>query len=141
MAPIGRVGVTHQFRVYSVNTAGSSPPSNETSVRVVQTLPRPSITGVFVTMIDNTSCVATVVWSGDVSAGGYILEYSPSLALNWTSELVFATRTSVSGLLIGVEYNFRVTPFVSTEAGKPVDLGISSYIFAQYMAVAPYDKV
>jgi hypothetical protein len=141
MAPLGKVGVTHQFRVFTVNAAGTSPSSNTSSVRVVHILPRPSITGVFATMTDNASCAATVVWAGDSSAGGYILEYTLSLALNWTQKITIATRAGFEGLLIGVEYQFRVTPFVNLENGQPVDLGVTSYIQSQFMAVAPYDKV
>lgn len=42
---------------------------------------------------------------------------------------------------MGVQYSFRITPYVSLESNTPTDLGPTSEVLDQYMAVAPFDRV
>lgn len=97
--PVGRTGVTYNFRVTAVNSEGDSEPSDEFSVRVVQLPQRPSITTISVAVDSNTSyCAATVSWNGDENAGGYLLEYMMFSDANWTSATSVGTRYMITGM-------------------------------------------
>jgi hypothetical protein len=143
VAPVLKLGVSHNFRVIAVNGLGNSNASAVTSVRVVNPPPRPVITNLFVTIGKSMFASATLTWRGSDLAGGYQVEYTLASQTNW--QVVGTTKTTrnvVANLVIGQQYLFRVYPYVSANStGAPVDFGIPSEVYSQYIGVAPYDDV
>ncbi len=126
-------GQTTQFRVYVINLAGTGPVSNIASATPA-IVPDPP-TGLIAILDTETSTSATVVltWSPPSSDGGaaitqYIIEISDDNFLTKQNILHSGTSFTITDLLNGVDYSFRLKSLNSIGTSEP-SVSVSVSVF------------
>ncbi|XP_061772633.1 immunoglobulin superfamily member 22-like [Nerophis ophidion] len=133
--------VQYEFRVISVNQAGSGSPSNiSNAVMAKDPIRAPSFVKNLL-VSDSTNTSISLSWTppeqGDTPSG-YILEVRPEDAKEWkksTKIPIAGTSFTVGGLQQRMKYHFRIRAVNEGGLGEPTEL--SQGVFARPPPVAP----
>uniref|UniRef100_A0A8C2YF16 Titin n=1 Tax=Coturnix japonica TaxID=93934 RepID=A0A8C2YF16_COTJA len=124
-----REGCEYEFRVYAENAAGLSPPSQSTPLIRAEDpifLPSPPSKP---KIMDSTRSNITIGWTKPLFDGGapvtaYTVEYKKTDETDWTTAIqnLRGTEYTISGLVSGSEYVFRVKSINKMGVSEPSDI-------------------
>uniref|UniRef100_A0A8B9H2H3 Titin n=1 Tax=Astyanax mexicanus TaxID=7994 RepID=A0A8B9H2H3_ASTMX len=122
--------VEYEFRVYAVNDAGVSNPSNiSMPIKCAEPTEEPDGPSI-INVTDTTNTSVSLEWTrpgydGGMEVQGYIIEMCKATEEEWrriNEDLCTVTKYTATGLETGAEYKFRIIAINAIGKGKPKEI-------------------